>query len=111
MDRLVLDVQQEMCLTTHKVLIIEGHLVLSYPPLVPFLDYNIFIEVNYELAHQRRLTRTYDPPDGPGYFDNVVWPGYQRIVAGVRREVEGTKWLNADDPEECYRILHLICEE
>lgn len=108
MDNLVADVKKEMT-KDHSVIIVEGHLVLNFPALIELFDETIFITLSYGLAHERRLTRTYDPPDGPGYFENVVWPGYLLILEEVRGngKIKPT-FLDAADPNEVYSRVEEI---
>jgi nicotinamide/nicotinate riboside kinase len=108
MDDLVADVKREMT-KNHEVIIVEGHLVLNFPPLVELFDATIFITLSRDLAHKRRLTRTYDPPDGPGYFENVVWPGYLLILEEVRNnEKIKPTFLDAAHPDHCYSAVEKI---
>uniref|UniRef100_A0A0K0D993 Molybdopterin synthase n=1 Tax=Angiostrongylus cantonensis TaxID=6313 RepID=A0A0K0D993_ANGCA len=37
-----------------------------------------FHTLNESTCRRRRSKRTYDPPDVPGYFEEVVWPAYQQ---------------------------------
>lgn len=55
-------------------------------------------------------TRGYDPPDEPGAFENIVWPGYEKIVEGVRKEVKETLFLNADSPEDNYSQIEALIQ-
>lgn len=36
------------------------------------------------LGEKRRVTRTYEPPDVPGYFEQYVWPAYEGHVEKIR---------------------------
>ena len=111
MDDLVADVKTEMN-KNHDVIIVEGHLVLNFPPLVELFDATIFITLSRDLAQKRRLTRTYDPPDGPGYFENVVWPGYLLILEEVRRNSNiKPLFLDAADPEKCYTAVEDVVKK
>ena len=110
MDLLTADVKKEMQ-NGHDVIIVEGHLVLNHPPLVELYNGTVFITLPYDLARTRRLTRTYDPADYPGYFENVVWPGYLLIVEEVKEneKLGKTLWLDATDPEKCFtEVEHLV---
>lgn len=40
--------------------------------------HKLFFTLTREECWARRSIRTYDPPDVPGYFEQVVWPEYER---------------------------------
>ena len=108
MDNLVADVKEEMT-KDHNVIVVEGHLVLNFLPLIELYDATIFITLSRDLAYTRRLTRCYDPPDGPGYFENVVWPGYLLILEEVRScERISPTFLDAVDPDNCYQSVERV---
>lgn len=108
LDDLVSDVKKEME-KDHNVIVVEGHLALNYEPLLELFTSTVFITLSKELAHKRRLTRTYDPADGPGYFENVVWPGYLLILEEVKRNVSiKPVFLDARDPEHCYNEVEKL---
>jgi len=54
------------------LLIIDGFLIFNYPPLAELCDLKYFLTLPYEECLKRRLKRTYDPPDPPGYFIGTV---------------------------------------
>ena len=111
MDDLVADVKEEMK-KDHKVIIVEGHLALNFAPLVDLYDATIFITLSHELALKRRLTRCYDPPDGPGYFENVVWPAYFLILEEVKgNEKLKPTFFDAADPDVCYEGVEKVVKE
>ncbi|XP_075225661.1 nicotinamide riboside kinase 1 [Lycorma delicatula] len=58
------------------ILIIEGLLILCDEDVSRLCDKKYFLTLTYEICLERRLKRTYDPPDVPGYFDKCVWPEY-----------------------------------
>ena len=106
MDNLVADVKRKVAEGTSKVIIVEGHLVLSYPPLVQLFDATVFITLPFSLALKRRLTRSYDPPDGPGYFENIVWPEYLSTLDRITNSNIMPIFLEATHPEMCYRSIN-----
>ncbi|XP_076682825.1 nicotinamide riboside kinase [Andrena cerasifolii] len=58
------------------VLLIEGFRLFKCKVISNLCDKKYFITLTKEECWERRKGRTYDPPDVPGYFDNVVWPEY-----------------------------------
>ena len=45
-------------------------------PISQMLHKRFFITLPKEVCRLRRATRTYDPPDPPGYFEATIWPMY-----------------------------------
>ncbi|CAH1254382.1 NMRK2 [Branchiostoma lanceolatum] len=62
--------------TDVQVLLIEGFLIYNYKPLEKVFDARYNFVLPFEEAKRRRLSRTYIPPDPPGFFDGHVWPMY-----------------------------------
>lgn len=64
----------------HSILLVEGFTIFNYRPLTELFDKRYFLVASKEVCHERRLTRNYNPPDVPHYFEKVVWPYYiQRL--------------------------------
>lgn len=60
-----------------KLILIEGHVLLNHKmPTFFHVDKRVFLTLSKETSKKRRQTRTYDPPDPFGYFDEYVWPSY-----------------------------------
>lgn len=66
------------------LVIIDGHIIFNHPELAKFFDKRYFFTLTKEQCLVRRLTRTYDPPDVPGYFEKVVWPMYLKNLEEVK---------------------------
>lgn len=58
------------------VIVVEGIHVLTNKDLNQLCDLKVFLTLDYQTCLQRRLLRSYDPPDPPQYFDKIVWPSY-----------------------------------
>ncbi|CAH0387906.1 unnamed protein product [Bemisia tabaci] len=56
------------------VLLIDGFLVLNFLKTVELCDLKYYLRLSKEVTWERRQTRSYDPPDVPGYFEQIVWP-------------------------------------
>jgi len=56
---------------------VEGILLFNEPNVAGLCDLKYFHTLDYETCLARRKTRTYDPPDMEGYFEQVVWPWYK----------------------------------
>ena len=69
---------------THTVLV-EGTMILDVKELCDLLHAVFFITLDYVTCKQRRDGRTYPSDvgvylDPPGYFENVAWPEYLRLM-------------------------------
>ncbi|KAL1129029.1 hypothetical protein AAG570_013561 [Ranatra chinensis] len=81
MDRMKTDIREVMNSSLKDgvdLLILEGFLLLNDTELSSYCDVKVYVDVPYEECRRRRFSRTYDPPDVPGYFDDVVWPESQK---------------------------------
>ncbi|KAI1711094.1 moaE protein domain-containing protein [Ditylenchus destructor] len=58
--------------------VVEGNIITELPSVYHLLESTVFLTMSKELCYTRRLTRTYDPPDQIGYFDQIVWPEYEK---------------------------------
>ncbi|BFY98373.1 hypothetical protein BsWGS_01423 [Bradybaena similaris] len=88
MDRMVRDVEQWITQQQNnvepKVLILEGFLIFNHSKLAALIEKKYFITITKEVCEARRRHRTYNPPDTPGYFDNVVWPSYLKHLDDLK---------------------------
>ncbi|XP_073975949.1 nicotinamide riboside kinase 1 [Rhodnius prolixus] len=76
MDRMMEDIYAVLrspC-TSPRLLILDGFLILNEPRIVSLCHAKFYLDVSYDECRRRRLGRSYDPPDVPGYFEQVVWP-------------------------------------
>jgi nicotinamide/nicotinate riboside kinase len=69
------------------ILIIEGFLIFSDKKIADLCHSKYFLTLTREQCWARRRARTYDPPDVPGYFDQCVWPEYEKHRDEVFRQV------------------------
>ncbi|CAI4226707.1 unnamed protein product [Auanema sp. JU1783] len=58
--------------------IVEGNMITEIKDVLDLCDRIVFLTLDQKTCRRRRTTRHYDPPDDEGYFDEVVWPAYQR---------------------------------
>jgi hypothetical protein len=56
-----------------QILILDGFLLFNEPRLLALCTLKYDFSLPYEVAKRRRETRVYEPPDVPGYFDQVSW--------------------------------------
>ena len=77
MEKLLQDVQDKLkddSSSNCNLLIIEGFSLFNYKPLYEYLNLKFYITLTKEQCWERRQNRSYDPPDVPGYFEQIVWP-------------------------------------
>uniref|UniRef100_A0A7E4UYJ2 Molybdopterin synthase catalytic subunit n=1 Tax=Panagrellus redivivus TaxID=6233 RepID=A0A7E4UYJ2_PANRE len=67
------------------IVIVEGNMLIELPEVFALLDKVVFVTMTKPACESRRLTRSYDPPDQPGYFDTVVWPEYEKHATNARK--------------------------
>lgn len=80
---------------TSNILVLEGILLLEDVRIVELADLIFFITMEKDKCFERRITRTYLPPEPPGYFDKYAWPEYEKHLAKI--EKEKTIFLNGSD--------------
>uniref|UniRef100_A0A915C6W6 Molybdopterin synthase catalytic subunit n=1 Tax=Parascaris univalens TaxID=6257 RepID=A0A915C6W6_PARUN len=69
---------------THDNVVVEGNMLTELPLVRSLISRILFLTLDRETCLVRRLQRSdYDPPDEPGYFDQVVWPAYQRHLSNA----------------------------
>ncbi|GMT27146.1 hypothetical protein PFISCL1PPCAC_18443 [Pristionchus fissidentatus] len=95
-------------------IIVEGNMVTEMPGVMALLDRAVFLTLNQATCRRRREARAYDPPDESGYFDEVVWPSYERHLVyalALAREDSRITFLDAsrdEDSEETEHVINLI---
>ena len=65
------------------LILVEGITVLNHLPTSNLCDIKFFLTLDFETCSKRRDLRRYDPPDIDGYFKQVVWPEYEKLLADV----------------------------
>uniref|UniRef100_A0A023GFR2 Nicotinamide riboside kinase 1 n=1 Tax=Amblyomma triste TaxID=251400 RepID=A0A023GFR2_AMBTT len=68
----------------NRLVIIDGHIIFNHPKLAKLFDKRYFFTLPRDECFVRRQTRTYDPADVPGYFEQVVWPMYVKNMQEVK---------------------------
>lgn len=61
-----------------RILIVEGFLIFDYKPISDICSLKYFLTLEKEECWNRRKIRVYEPPDVPGYFEQIVWPEYEK---------------------------------
>ena len=105
MNKMLADVEHAIRCGHFEVLLLDGFTVLNYAPLLDLMDLKYFFLLPKHESWARRQQRVYEPPDPPGYFDQVrfsinkchvlcaylglfafqvVWPEHQKHVDEVK---------------------------
>jgi nicotinamide/nicotinate riboside kinase len=75
----------DQALVDYQFVIVDGNMLTEFPHIVEKLAKIIFVTLDKHGCLKRRVHRIdYDPPDVPGYFDQIVWPAYEQHVARVQ---------------------------
>ncbi|KAE9421751.1 hypothetical protein Angca_007245, partial [Angiostrongylus cantonensis] len=75
-ERMILSIKANILCFNY--VIVEGSMLTEWPDVIDLCDRVIFLTQDQSTCRRRRSKRTYDPPDVPGYFEEVVWPAYQQ---------------------------------
>lgn len=79
----------DQALIDHEVVIVDGNLITELPSIYEKLAIVLFITLDKNTCYNRRSLRTdYDPPDVPGYFEQIVWPAYQRHLKAAKERAD-----------------------
>lgn len=70
-----------------RILIIEGFLILNDKKIADLCHCKYFLTLTRQQCWERRSVRPYEPPDVPGYFDQCVWPEYEKHRDEVFKQV------------------------
>ncbi|PNF38051.1 hypothetical protein B7P43_G02355 [Cryptotermes secundus] len=70
-----------------RILIIEGFLIFNDKKIADLCHCKYFLTLTREQCWARRSVRPYDPPDVPGYFDQCIWPEYEKHRDEVFKQV------------------------
>ncbi|XP_015370847.1 PREDICTED: nicotinamide riboside kinase 2 [Diuraphis noxia] len=71
---------------TSKILVLEGILLLDDIRILNLADITFFTVLDKEICWDRRVTRTYLPPEPPGYFDKYAWPEYEKYLLKIKKK-------------------------
>ncbi|OXA50754.1 nicotinamide riboside kinase 1 [Folsomia candida] len=80
------------------VLIIEGFIIFESQVIFDACDARFFLTLSKDECRTRRSTRSYNPPDCPGYFDNIVWPEFSRHYNNHINGRSGIKVFQGTEP-------------
>lgn len=69
---------------TVNILIMDGFLIFNHGILNRLCQLKFHIHLPYEKCYDRRIRRTYEPPDCQGYFELCVWPMYEQHFNDIK---------------------------
>lgn len=114
MKKMYLDIQQilntkSVSKIEKNILIVEGFLIFDHKQISELCNLKYFLTLEKDECYKRRELRVYDPPDGPGYFDKVVWPEYVKHKETIMKNNDLLKSIEFYDgcnsQEELYKIV------
>ena len=76
------------------LIFVEGITILNHPLTSSVCDLKFFLSLDHATCLQRRDLRSYDPPDVPGYFEQVVWPEYLHLWEDVQARHQNQVWIH-----------------
>lgn len=85
--------------TSINIMIIDGFLIFNHGVLNRLCQLKFHIHLPYEKCYERRIKRTYDPPDVLGYFEQCVWPMYEQNFNEIRNK-DDIQLLNGEISKE-----------
>ncbi|VDN21941.1 unnamed protein product [Gongylonema pulchrum] len=75
----------EEAIVANDFVIIEGNMILQIESLQKLIHRAVFVTLRRGICEERRATRNYNPPDLPGYVDEIVWPAYKSHLARAQK--------------------------
>ncbi|XP_041363073.1 nicotinamide riboside kinase 1-like [Gigantopelta aegis] len=86
------------------LLIIEGILIFNHKELTTLFDKKYFLKLDFDTCRKRRLQRTYNPSDPPGYFEKIVWPMYLSNLSDIQQQ-DDIVFFTCDEKTELSDLL------
>lgn len=81
------------------IMIIDGFLIFNHGVINRLCQLKFHIHLPYEKCYERRIKRTYEPPDCSGYFEVCVWPYYEENFAEIKNK-QDVMLLNGEISKE-----------
>lgn len=81
------------------IMIIDGFTIFNHSVLNRICQLKFHIHLPYEKCYERRILRTYEPPDVLGYFELCVWPMYEQNFNEIKIK-EDIMLLNGDTTQD-----------
>ncbi|XP_071442794.1 nicotinamide riboside kinase 2 [Hetaerina americana] len=95
------------------ILLIEGFLIFNHRPISSLCHLKYYFLLSRAACLARRVQRTYDPPDVPGYFEQCIWPEHvkhRNELLGKGKVVDKSDSLTMEQVEECMEEERLFSD-
>ncbi|CAD5206138.1 unnamed protein product [Bursaphelenchus okinawaensis] len=94
----------------YEIVILEGNLLTLLPTVMENVDKMLFLSLDKKTCAERRVQRTdYDPPDMPGYFEQVVWPVYEETLSTAEKMSESVEIVDGNRSDlVTYALMNLF---
>ncbi|XP_025407364.1 nicotinamide riboside kinase 2 [Sipha flava] len=80
------------------ILVLEGINLFDDTRILKLADLSFFIVMNKSDCLERRIARTYLPPEPAGYFEKYAWPEYEKYLTRIKeKEFNNIIFLNGSD--------------
>ncbi|XP_022168546.1 nicotinamide riboside kinase 1 isoform X1 [Myzus persicae] len=93
MDKMMATIDSQ----TSNILVLEGILLLDDIRIFNLADLTFFIVLDKKNCRDRRVARTYLPPEPSGYFDKYAWPEYVNHLEMIKKKKPDVIFLNGSD--------------
>lgn len=85
--------------STVNIMLIDGFTIFNHSVMNRICQLKFHIHLPYEKCYERRVKRTYDPPDVLGYFELCVWPMYEQNFNEIKNK-DDIMLLNGETTQE-----------
>lgn len=93
------------------ILIVEGFIIFNNSLINRLCQLKFHIHLPYEKCYERRIIRTYEPPDCLGYFEQCVWPMYEQNFDEIKDKNDIILLNGTSTKEKLYSyVLNLMKE-
>jgi nicotinamide/nicotinate riboside kinase len=97
MERMRADINELKAYNKYDYIFIEGFVIYDDEELYNILDRRYFLTLNKEECLRRRQSRHYTSIDMPHYFDDCVWPEFQKYKMRCEQKYKNIKYIMGTD--------------
>lgn len=91
-----------------KILLIEGFSIFNFDPIEKLCHLKFYLTLSKETCYERRIKRSYDPPDVPGYFESAIWPEHEKQLKEVEDKCKDVVYLTESNNNHLSTIFEHI---